>query len=43
MKVVLKGLPHFQKVEDNNSHNESEESTEGVESSDDEVERCKED
>ena len=46
MKVVLKGLPHFQKVEDNDSDNESEESDEseeGVESSDDEVESCKED
>ena len=46
MKVVLKGLPHFQKIKDNDSGNESEESDEseeGVESSDDEVENCKED
>ena len=48
MEVVLKGLPHFRKIEhdNNDSSNESEESDEseeGVESSDDEVESCKED
>ena len=47
MEVVLKGLPHFRKVvQDDDSDNESEESDEseeGVESSDDEVESCKED
>ena len=44
MEVVLKGLPHFRKVvQDDDSDNESEESEEGVESSDDEVESCKED
>ena len=48
MEVVLKGLPHFKKVvQDDDSGNESEESDEseeGVESSDDdEVESCKED
>tara|TARA_B100000900_G_scaffold399639_1_gene402373 strand:+ start:5130 stop:5672 length:543 start_codon:yes stop_codon:yes gene_type:complete len=44
MEVVLKGLPHFRKVDnDDDSGDESDESEEGVESSDDEVERCKED
>ena len=46
MKVVLKSLPHFRKIEDNNSESDSddsEESTEGVESSDTEVESSKED
>ena len=43
MEVVLKGLPHFRKVEQDDSGSESEESEEGVESSDDEVESCKED
>lgn len=41
MEVVLKGLPHFRKVE--HDDDESDESEEGVESSDDEVESCKED
>ena len=46
MEVVLKGLPHFRNIEHDDSGNESEESDEseeGVESSDDEVESCKED
>ena len=46
MELILKGMPHFRKVEHNDSGNESddsEESTEGVESSDEEVESCKED
>ena len=43
MEVVLKGLPHFRNIEHDDSDNESEESEEGVESSDDEVESCKED
>ena len=43
MEVVLKGLPHFRKIEHDDSDNESEESDEGVESSDDEVKSCKED
>ena len=46
MKVVLKSLPHFRKIEDNNSESDSddsEESTEGIESSDTEVESSKED
>lgn len=44
MEVILKGLPHFKNIEhDNDSDNESKESEEGVESSDDEVESCKED
>ena len=44
MEVVLKGLPHFRKLDaDDVSDDESDESEEGVESSDDEVESCKED
>ena len=43
MEVVLKGMPHFQKVEQDDSESESDESEEGVETSDDEVESCKED
>ena len=46
MEVVLKGLPHFRKVnndDDSGDDDESDESEEGVESSDDEVESCKED
>ena len=47
MEVVLKGLPHFIKIEQDDNSNDSDdsddESTEGVESSDDEVENCKED
>ena len=42
MKVVLKILPHFQKLKIMINDNGYVESTEGVESSDDEVESCKE-
>ena len=44
MEVILKGLPHFRKIEHDDNDDESDESEEGVESSDDdEVESCKED
>ena len=45
MELILKGMPHFRRVEHDsgNESDDSEESTEGVESPDDEVESCKED
>ena len=45
MEVVLKGLPHFRKMNQDEEYDEEydDESTEGVESSDDEVQSCKED
>ena len=45
MEVILKGLPHFRKIDndDSDDDDESDESEEGVESSDDEVQSCKED
>ena len=46
MVVVLKGLPHFRKLngdDDDDESDESDESEEGVETSDDEVQSCKED